>query len=305
MVGNDPYNSPSAASVTYQPIIMVVTINGVTYDPQQPACNDPNGTSVADRFFASPLFNPMTYNVNGTSITGQYISAFQQANFWAVAGSKAAVTLAQGNPPTVVKVNLAGTNLNLSCSNGKAIHLGEVDINTFDAAVQSAIAQANVPPNELPVVLTYNIVQTQSGQCCILGYHNAVPVSNGVLTYATGAYVDSGIFSNTDDVTVWSHEMGEWMDDPFVQANVPGGGSNDITPKWGRIGQVSGCQNNLEVGDPLTGTETAYTLNGFTYHVQDLAYKDWFYGTASQAPGGTGYSFLGTFNTPASACHGK
>ena len=32
------------------------------------------------------------------------------------------------------------------------------------------------------------------------------------------------------------------------------------TPKWGHIGQVSGCQSNLEVGDPLSGTNAPAVL---------------------------------------------
>ena len=55
MVGSDPYAStPAATTVTYVPIILRVTINGVVYDPTQPACND--SVSVANRFFGSPLF---------------------------------------------------------------------------------------------------------------------------------------------------------------------------------------------------------------------------------------------------------
>jgi hypothetical protein len=33
-----------------------------------------------------------------------------------------------------------------------------------------------------------------------------------------------------------------------------------------------GCQNNLEVGDPLTGTDvpTVKMANGYEYHLQEL-----------------------------------
>jgi hypothetical protein len=40
---------------------------------------------------------------------------------------------------------------------------------------------------------------------------------------------------------------------------------------------VSGCQGNLEVGDPLSGHIYPIVLNGFKYHVQDLAFFSWFY----------------------------
>ena len=61
-----------------------------------------------------------------------------------------------------------------------------------------------------------------------------------------------------------THEVNEWINDP--------GGANP-TPAWGNIGQVAGCQANLEDGDPLSGTlMPTVTLNGFTYHLQELAF---------------------------------
>ena len=48
---------------------------------------------------------------------------------------------------------------------------------------------------------------------------------------------------------------------------------------WGGIGQVTGCQNNWEVGDPLTGTNFPPILmpNGVTYHPQETVFWSWFY----------------------------
>ncbi len=67
-----------------------------------------------------------------------------------------------------------------------------------------------------------------------------------------------------------SHEVAEWMDDPL---------GGNATPAWGHVGQVSGCQGNLEVGDPLTGTVLpAVTMpNGYSYHLQELAFFSWFF----------------------------
>jgi hypothetical protein len=77
-----------------------------------------------------------------------------------------------------------------------------------------------------------------------------------------------------------------------------------LRPVCGNVGQVSGCQANLEVCDPLSGTLTQIYMNAdhYTYHAQDLAFTSWFYG---QNPG-TGvngwYSLLGKFLTPAVPC---
>jgi hypothetical protein len=96
-----------------------------------------------------------------------------------------------------------------------------------------------------------------------------------------------------NDIGVLTHEIAEWMDDPV--------GPN-TTPPWGHTGQVSGCQNNLEVGDPLSGTETSIGGSGFNYHMQDLAFYDWFYRTPSHGTGGK-FSFLGAFADVQGTCN--
>jgi hypothetical protein len=100
-------------------------------------------------------------------------------------------------------------------------------------------------------------------------------------------------------VTVAAHEIGEWLDDPL--------GTNP-TPLWGGIGQVGGCQNNWEVGDPLSGTNfPAITMpNHVTYNPQENAFWSWFY-SADHDPNFEGtaggkYSMNGTFGGPSKVC---
>jgi hypothetical protein len=83
------------------------------------------------------------------------------------------------------------------------------------------------------------------------------------------------------------------MDDPLV---------NNATPAWGNIGQVSGCQNNLEDGDPLTGTAFNAVLGGFTYHPQELVFFSWFSRQSPSIAVNGWYSFKNSFTTPAAAC---
>ncbi len=150
------------------------------------------------------------------------------------------------------------------------------------------VIPGEVKTTQLPVFLFYNVVMTQGGGCCIIGYHSAFQASAGVQTYATTDYVEKGLFSGPlTDVYAASHEAGEWINDPFV---------NNATPAWGHVGQVSGCQNNLEVGDPLSGTKAVSVKmpNGVTYHNQELAFRDWFYRTKSVGLNGW-FSSRGTF----------
>jgi hypothetical protein len=74
------------------------------------------------------------------------------------------------------------------------------------------------------------------------------------------------------------------------------------TPAWGHVGQVSGCQSNLEVGDPLSGTTFPVMLNGFTYHPQELAFFSWFYRQKPSIAVNNWYSDQGTFGSYAAPC---
>ena len=85
------------------------------------------------------------------------------------------------------------------------------------------------------------------------------------------------------------------MNDPF---------GNNPTKPWGNIGQVSGCQDNLEVGDPLTGTAITDTLNGKKYHLQELAFFSWFYHSSPSLGVNGWFSSNGTFRTSAAPCTG-
>ncbi len=123
--------------------------------------------------------------------------------------------------------------------------------------------------------------------------------SNGppVQTYSVADFDTSGFFpAGLSDIGILSHEIGEWMNNPF--------GFNS-TPLWGHTGQVGGCQSNLEVGDPLTGSLAPSVImpNGFTYHLQELAFSSWFLGGPSSAVHGW-YSNNGSFVKDAGpTCH--
>jgi hypothetical protein len=157
------------------------------------------------------------------------------------------------------------------------------------------LANTYAKTTQVPVILSYNTFETEGGGCCVLGYHDAYSRSGGTQTYAVGAYNDAGVFGSTpiEDIHAWTHEIGELINDPFV---------GNATPAWGHVGQQSGCQNNLEVGDPLTGTAFVHKYKGFTYHPQELVFFDWFFRTPSQGTGGK-FSFEGTFTSSQGACH--
>lgn len=97
----------------------------------------------------------------------------------------------------------------------------------------------------------------------------------------------------SEDVSALSHEMLEWFNDPFTNNAVP----NWISP----IAPQYGCNNSLEVGDPLVGV--LFKVQGFSSdHLQDVAFFNWF---ARQKPSTAInglYTYLGTFTKPSNKC---
>ena len=199
---------------------------------------------------------------------------------------------------TAINVTVPSAHWAIEAGSGCSL-LGGIDINWWDPFLHSTVfplvAAAGYGPNTFPIFLFHNVVLYVGtpSNCCILGYHSAFSFGGGSQTYSIADYDNSGEFGKgVKDVSAMAHEVGEWMDDPYV---------NNGTPSWGHTGQVSGCQNNLENGDPLTGTNLTVTVNGFTYHPQELVFNDWFYENASSAVNGW-FSFNHSFTSTSVLC---
>lgn len=301
MVGRSPFlrgKIPMAVPTMVIPIkFEFLDGNGnvaYTFDPD---AADPcaGGNTTTNLVLNSPILNNSAYTMNGVNVGNtQYEDAFQRANFWTlINGANYHLTLTPAKQPTLtITVGSGGW----AVGSGSCSTLGAIEINAWDAFVQSTLlAFVGAQPNGLPLFFNHNVVWyiTNTSNCCVLGYHNATAASPPQ-TYSLSDFESSGAFPSTfNDTVVMSHEVGEWMDDPLV---------SNPTPPWGNIGQVGGCQNNLEVGDPLTPTNFGSVfLNGFTYHLQELVFYSWFYGGASLGAGGK-YSNNGTFHGDAKIC---
>ncbi|MFZ1131032.1 MAG: hypothetical protein WAN38_09695 [Terriglobales bacterium] len=270
MVGTDPSKGSVTTTVPVYiiPIKMVYgkTNGNKTFDPVTTKVS--NGLTVVNNVIASPLFNPgVNFTQGGTNLgTTQYIDAFQRGNFWKSVKKKANANyhVLLGTPTVLAEQTITVTSSQGSVVNNPFASgvVGTYDINDFDNNLQRYIkAFSQINPGVLPLFITYDIYLT-SGGCCIGGYHNANGAQPGGQTYSYATYVDSvGAFSQ--DVSALSHELGEWLDDPFVDNNV-------------------NCNDNsiLEVGDPLEGTSNyggyPYTLGGFTYNLQSLVFLGYF-----------------------------
>jgi hypothetical protein len=232
---------------------------------------------------------------------------FQRAEFWKYTqpaginpGYAVNLSVTTLSPITIKVPNADAATASGVVSCGNKL-LGAANINWLDPYIQKTVlpslASKGVNPGTLPIFLLHNFVEYQgtTTNCCILGYHNAHSETGGVQTYGLSWYNNTHYsqLANANDVAALSHEVAEWQNDPYT---------NNPTPSWGHIGQVSGCQTNLEVGDPLSGTTYTHTENGFTYHVQELAFFSWFYHQKPSLGVNGWYSDQGKFKSYAANC---
>ncbi|MBV8800005.1 MAG: hypothetical protein JO208_09375 [Alphaproteobacteria bacterium] len=268
MIGPNPSTSNATTTIPFEvvPVVFTYTTFGnKVFDPSIDTYS--NGQTVLANFIASPLVQSVVdFKSGGVDLgTTQYIDAYQRGNFWGkrvkrntnyhvVLGSPTvlpALNISVGAGQGVVETNPFGTQ-----------QVGTYGFGAMDTQINSYIHSHNqITADQFVFFVSHNIFLT-SGGCCIGGYHTATSSQPGGQTYGyTTLVTEAGSFSQ--DVSAASHEIGEWMDDPFTDNRV-------------------GCNDNsiLENGDPLEGRSNygafKYTVNGFTYNLQDLVYLGYF-----------------------------
>ncbi len=304
IVGTSPFSAPASSTIPAVIVPLKITIGTAVFDPTAPNTCD-GGISVVNRFNNSPLVQVSPLTFNGVNVgTTQFIDGFRRAEFWTTINGSAGYhnTLSPVTTAPVQSLTATGTNgttYSTGCS-----QLGIVTYSWMSSQLNTLITNLTksgvVSPTKFVIFLVSNVVQNQAStasltNCCVLGFHSAT--GNPVQTYGIMDWDTTGDFgAGTADASISSHEIGEWMDDPL--------GTN-ATPAWGNIGQVSGCQTNWEVGDPLSGTlMPAITLNGKAYHMQELGFFSWYFNKLGVASVGTGdkFSSNGKFSGPSKVC---
>jgi hypothetical protein len=192
---------------------------------------------------------------------------------------------------------------------------GVANVSWFSAQLQNMMNNLHIDSATLPIFLTDNVLlyigQGNYVNCCILGYHGSgaeMPNSHGggdinsngaakVQTYMYAAYTTPGTYSGyetdytgsrTDprptrglaDIHALSHEVSEWLDDPFT--------NNAVTPWLTPTAPQYGCTRLLETGDPVVGVwfPISQPANTFTFpndsnshglwHPEDEVFAQWF-----------------------------
>jgi hypothetical protein len=156
-----------------------------------------------------------------------------------------------------------------------------------------------------PNTFLFSVIDEQGDTvCCVLGFHEYIfdPTTNPEQRwiYSFASWISPGIFGGGfQDVTAFSHETSEALNDPF---------GNNIVPTWQFPGIFGACQANLETGDPVevlpVATVPIVTREHnevFQYHPQTEALLQWFeIGNPSNAIGGA-FSYPDTTALPTAA----
>jgi hypothetical protein len=301
-VGSDP--ALGAATTTIPTVIVPIK---VVYTSQGGLSLD--GTNQVAATENSPIFLTADYTTGGTDVgVTQYGDAIQRAEFWNLPGfSPAGYHVLLGapavNPTITINVNSAQGTLYGLAGGGR---VGVVKDTVLDAFINSQIA--SFAPNVLPIFLTDNVFESPTGTisgCCTLGYHNSEggPIATAH-TWIYASFTRAGTFGGDVilDVQPLSHEVSEWMNDPFVGAFAVG--AINLIPPAILPGTGGACIPNFETGDPLESPPVVFTevTNATTYHLQDEAFLWWYLHSNPSFGVNAKYSYLGTFTTFSTLC---
>jgi hypothetical protein len=302
IVGSNPANG--AATTTIPTVIVPISVvyqlaNGTTLD----------GTNVVPAVQNSPIFQFADYLVGGTDLgITQYGDALQRGEFHNLPGFSPDYHVLLGTPAVMPTVTVTVT----SASDGNLYRLrsgglvGVVRSGFLNARINSLIH--GFTANTLPIFLTDNVFEGSDGTintCCVLGFHNSQrPPANTAKTWIYTAHTEPGTFRNNVilDVQPLSHEVAEWLNDPFVGALAVG--YVNLIPPALLPGQGGACIINFETGDPLEAPPAVFTqtINGTTYHLQDEVFLPWYLHSSPSFSVNGQFSFQNTFTTPSSLC---
>jgi hypothetical protein len=271
------YAPASGQSATLRAVIVPLRLrfvgfgaNDIVFEP---------GKAV-DNILKSPIFNEAKF-ANGT---GQFGDMLQRATFWNKMDARHQWHVRMATPRVLPVQELAlgpdGDNAVFQVTSDPSSLLGQVNINKIFFATRALVQSLGIAADEVPIFVTYN-----SFADFALGYHDGYHVahadgSEGLQTLIYTSWLEEDLVGSLlADISTLNHEVGEWLNDPYV---------NNIVPTWmyPPVGDPrSVCSDNpfLEVGDPQGNGPTfrefptvRIPLNGFTYHLQDLVMLPWF-----------------------------
>lgn len=317
-VGTDPATSNVTTTITVPLIPVILVINNsngttTTFDPTRKLNTAPTGSALSALLATatSPLFQNANYTTGGTNVGNaiQYGDAIQRATFW----DSVSTTSPNWHVRVQYQIRPAVT-LNVPLAQGSTSGpFALVDLNWLGGQLDRLATSYG--STTFPLFLSYEALETtgSGSSCCVLGYHTALQVGSNLQTYGYATYLDPNqIGGGAADVSVISHEIAEWLNDPFV---------NNIVDPWpapfsfippGPPYDNNSCQNNLETGDPIEDRTDPnvvtfkITTFGRQYTLQNEALAPWFLRVSPSFSVNGYYTYLGPidfeFTHPAPAC---
>src|SRR5258708_13906203 len=207
---------------------------------------------------------------------------------------------------------------------------GLAEVNWFSTQLQSLMGSLQIDSTTVPIFLTDNVLLYIKGtpigyqNCCILGFHGAgMPIGRGagsangqgaqpVQTFMYSAYTTPGTYSGflsdytgirtsprltrgLSDIHALSHEVGEFLDDPFV--------NNAGLPWKSPTATQYPCTGVLEARDPVVGLCDALNGNPHAnhygqWHPEDLVFAQWFGHGGVEPAVGASFDGRKTFMVP-------
>jgi len=301
-----------------------------------------DGTRRVADVLASPIFRNNTYPTDMGGDTAQYGDAFMRAQFGKI-GTGYHVTLQNVKTYPTQTIDVPASkgvayNRAAAASAGKEATAGIADDKWFSARLQNLLNSLQIDATTVPIFLTDNVM-LYSGtydNCCTIGYHGAgMPIGHGagsangkgnnpVQTFIYAAWSKPGTYSGfysdysgtwsyprptrgIADIHALSHEVAEWLDDPYV--------NNAVQPWLTPTAPQYGCTGVLETGDPVVGvwfplagntTADGYNYYG-EYHPEDEVFAQWFGRGGVEAAGfhalDSRLTFMGSRTTGISAAY--
>ena len=218
----------------------------------EPIILDPG--PVMNRIVNSPNFRAFSYQ---TGLT-QFGDAVQRAQFFRTMGQDWHTLLQppQMLRPVVIDVPRGMAKVYRNPSTG--VVYAVVDTNFFISQLNTIVQLEDLRPDALALILTTNVFLAPKAdvkQCCMLGFHTAFDAgrigrAQQVQTLVWASWIDQGLLGpGVADVTPLSHEISEWMNNPFAA---------NLVPSWQPVGGAGGCQSNLETADPVATLPNAW-----------------------------------------------
>jgi hypothetical protein len=276
-----------------------------------------DATGNAADVVSSPIFTNANFPISSDAGV-QYGDAVMRAQFGKV-GTGYHVVL--GQPLVMPSVSIdVPEGLGVAVLNSKNVLVGRVDMPWFRTRLHNLLGSLHIDPTTLPIFLTQNVYlysDRDFTHCCGIGGHGAgSPTGNGggpvngkgnqpVQTFAWAAYITPNSFrsSGLSDIHSLSHEISEWMDNPF--------GVNTVQPYVIPTSRVGACDSALETGDAVTGVwfPIPNPSSGGFWHPSDEVFLNWFARNGEDPalapaldPANLRYTYMGFFKQPAQAC---